>query len=307
MSERKLVVLGTASQVPGRARNHNGYLLRFDEEGLLFDPGEGTQRQMIFSRVSVSQVTRIFITHFHGDHCLGLAGLIQRLSLDQVEHVIDVYYPSSGQIFYEHLRDSCLYHGTAVLREHPITTSGIIDSCEKFTIEAVELDHPVETYGYRISEHSTVTLNPEQLNDLGITGPDVGRIKREGRLSKGGKTIHLHEVSTPLKGQVFSHIMDTGVCEGAHRLAADADLCVMEATFLSDREETAREYGHLTAAQTGSIAREAGVKKLVLTHFSQRYLSLELFAQEAGAFHDDIVIAQDGDVVFMPKRTRRHH
>ena len=93
MSPRELVVLGTASQVPTKQRNHNGYLLRWGEEGLLFDPGEGTQRQMAYAGVSVTDITRIAVTHFHGDHCLGLPGVIQRINLDRVSHPVDVYYP----------------------------------------------------------------------------------------------------------------------------------------------------------------------------------------------------------------------
>ena len=89
MPNRELVVLGTASQTPTRTRNHNGYLLRWEADGLLFDPGEGTQRQMLFAGVTASQITRICVTHFHGDHCLGLPGVLQRLSLDQVAHEVD--------------------------------------------------------------------------------------------------------------------------------------------------------------------------------------------------------------------------
>ncbi|MGC9324883.1 MAG: MBL fold metallo-hydrolase [Desulfomonilia bacterium] len=304
MSERKVIVLGTASQVPGRNRNQNGYMLRFDEEGFLFDPGEGTQRQMILSNVSVSQITSIFITHFHGDHCLGLAGIIQRLCLDRVEHDVDVYYPASGQVFYEHLRDACLYHGTAHLREHPITRSGVVSTKGKFTIEAMSLDHTVETFGYRIVERSTVTLDPARLKELGISGPNIGKLKNEGSIFLGDRTIVLHDVGTPLSGQVFSFIMDTRECDAAYRLASGADLCVMEATYLTDLEETAREYGHLTAAQAGRIARDSGVKRLVLTHYSQRYLSPDVFAHEAGSLHDDVIVARDGDSIFMPKRMR---
>src|ERR1700688_1223054 len=97
VSDRELVVLGTASQAPTRRRNHNGYFLRWDGEGLVFDPGEGTQRQMLFAGITASQITRICITHFHGDHCLGLPGVLQRISLDQVPHAVDVCYPAESQ------------------------------------------------------------------------------------------------------------------------------------------------------------------------------------------------------------------
>ena len=106
MSNRELVVLGTSSQAPTRYRNHNGYLLRWDTEGLLFDPGEGTQRQMLLAGVASRAITRIFITHFHGDHSLGLPGVLQRLNLDACPHPVRVYYPAEDERFYERLRDA---------------------------------------------------------------------------------------------------------------------------------------------------------------------------------------------------------
>src|SRR5687768_3103478 len=97
MTSRRFIALGTASQVPTRERNHNGYFLRWDAEGFLFDPGEGTQRQMTFADVSASSITKILITHFHGDHCLGLPGVLQRLSLDRIQHKVQLFYPSYGK------------------------------------------------------------------------------------------------------------------------------------------------------------------------------------------------------------------
>src|SRR5262245_38640285 len=150
MSARELIVLGTSSQVPTRYRNHNGYLVRWDEEGFLFDPGEGTQRQMIYADVSVTQVTRILITHFHGDHCLGLAGLSQRISLDRVPHEIDVHYPATGQLYFERLRHASSYHDVGKVAARPIRGEGVIHKGPKLVISAKRLDHGIETYGYRI-------------------------------------------------------------------------------------------------------------------------------------------------------------
>jgi ribonuclease BN (tRNA processing enzyme) len=126
VSDRELVVLGTASQAPTRSRNHNGYLLRWDGEGLLFDPGEGTQRQMIFAGVTASQITRICITHFHGDHCLGLPGVLQRMSLDRVPHVVDACYPAQNQEVFTRLRHAALFHDVVNLRERPVTGGGTV-------------------------------------------------------------------------------------------------------------------------------------------------------------------------------------
>ena len=104
MSARELVVLGTASQVPTRHRNHNGYFLRWDAEGILFDPGEGTQRQMLRAGVAAHDLTRLCVSHFHGDHSLGLAGVIQRINLDRVPHPVTAHYPESGRRFFDRLQ-----------------------------------------------------------------------------------------------------------------------------------------------------------------------------------------------------------
>ena len=143
MSARKFIALGTASQVPTRERNHNGYFLRWDAEGFLFDPGEGTQRQMIFADISATSITKIFITHFHGDHCLGLSGVLQRLSLDKIAHKVQIFYPAYGKKFVEHLRNSSVYYNVAEIEEVPFSKAGTIFSNELFEIKTQKLDHSV--------------------------------------------------------------------------------------------------------------------------------------------------------------------
>ncbi len=309
MSARELIVLGTSSQVPTRYRNHNGYLLRWDDEGFLFDPGEGTQRQMIYAEVTVTQVTRIFITHFHGDHCLGLAGLHQRISLDRVPHEIEIHYPASGQLFYERLRYASIYHDVAKIAPRPIRGEGVIAQSGKtqggkHQVRALRLDHGVETYGYRLEEADGRTMLPEKLAARGVQGPAIKDLIRNGTLTVGDDTVLLDEVSLFKKGQSFALVMDTRLCDNCFELAKGVDLLVCEATYLSSEEREARAHGHLTARQAGIIARESGVRRLVLTHFSQRYGSTKPFVEEARAEwpDGDIVAVRDGDRVPVPKR-----
>ncbi len=188
MPARELVVLGTASQAPTRHRNHNGYLLRWDAEGLLFDPGEGTQRQLLLAGVASSAINRICITHFHGDHCLGLPGVLQRLSLDHVSQPVDVWYPAAGQEFYDRLRRCALYNDTVDVRPHPVHEDGVVDpGPEPFTLAAVRLDHRAETFGWRVVEPDGRRMLPDRLEEAGIAGPDVGRLQREGSPGHGGR------------------------------------------------------------------------------------------------------------------------
>ena len=305
MSERKLIVFGTASQVPARNRNQGGYLLRFDDNGFLFDPGEGTQRQMIFAGAKVSEITKIFITHFHGDHCLGLAGIVQRISLDRVNHTVEVYYPSSGQKFFEHLCNSSLFYNIARLKERPVTGPGVIFEDSNLVIEARKLDHDVDTYGYSIREKDSYTLIPQRLEEAGITGKDISRLKGTGAIIIEGRTVTIEEMGSVLPGQRFAFVMDTRQCQAAYELADHADLLVCEATYLSELETKASQYGHLTAGQAGRIARDACAGKLVLTHFSQRYITADALVHEARQFHEETVAANDYDHIPFPRRKRQ--
>ncbi|MFF5130358.1 ribonuclease Z [Streptomyces syringium] len=301
MSVRELVVLGTASQVPTRHRNHNGYVLLWDGEGLLFDPGEGTQRQMLRAGVAAHDLNRLCVTHFHGDHSLGLAGVIQRINLDRVPHPVTAHYPASGQRFFDRLRYATAYRETVKLSQEPVSgPGGVLAAAPSYTLDARRLSHPVESYGYRLVEPDGRRMLPALLAERGIGGPDVGRLQREGAV--GGVT--LDEVSEVRPGQRFAFVMDTRLCDGVYELAEGCDLLVIESTFLDEDEQLAVEHGHLTAGQAARVAAESGVRHLVLTHFSQRYSDPAVFEQQARAagFDGELTVARDLMRVPVPKR-----
>ncbi|RAO42142.1 Ribonuclease Z [Micromonospora saelicesensis] len=303
MSMRELVVLGTASQAPTRQRNHNGYVLRWDDEVILFDPGEGSQRQLLHTTVTATDLTRICVTHFHGDHCLGLPGTIQRLSLDRVAHPVAVHFPSGGAEYFARLRYATSFYETAELRVEPIEADGQRIALRCGTLEARRLRHPIETYGYRLVEPDGHRMLPEKLAAYGIAGPTVGELIRVGHLDLDGRRVTRAEVSVPRPGQRFAFVMDTGLCDGVYALAEYADLLVIESTFLESEAALAAEVGHLTAAQAARVATESGVRRLVLTHFSQRYPDPRRFHDEARTHFDgDLIIAEDLTTVQLPPR-----
>jgi ribonuclease Z len=303
VSARELVVLGTAAQVPTRTRSHNGYLLRWDGEGVLFDPGEGTQRQLTLAGVASSEITRICLTHFHGDHVLGLPGVIHRLSLDQVRHPVPAHFPASGADYFSRLRHAASFHETAEVVEHPVTEDGELARLPAFTLSARRLDHPVETFGYRLVEPDGRRMLPDRLFAARIHGPDVGRLQAAGTLEIDGRTVHLEQVSAPRRGQRTAFVMDTRLCPAVHDLADGVDLLVIESTFLAAESDLAAESGHLTAEQAARVAAECGVRTLVLTHFSRRYDDPEAFRTEAEAVFDgQVVVAEDLAVVPVPPR-----
>jgi ribonuclease Z len=304
MSLREVVFLGTASQVPTRARNHNALFLFWDDLGVLFDPGEGTQRQMVHAGIAASQITHIAVTHFHGDHCLGLAGLVQRLSLDRVPHPVEVIYPASGQVYFERLRHASICHDQGNLVPCPVAVGEEVEVGRygKMRLTACALEHGVDCQGYRLQEDDGRRMIPELLEQAGVRGPAVGELLRRGEVSVGGRTVRLEEVSMLRPGQAFALVMDTRPCDGARRLARGVDLLVCEATYLSSEAQDAHDHYHMTAEQAATLAREGGVRRLALTHFSQRYADVAPFAREATAIHGDVAVAEDLCRVAVPRR-----
>lgn len=298
---RDLVVLGTASQAPTRTRNHNGYLFRWDREGLLFDPGEGTQRQFTQAGVSPGRITRIFLTHLHGDHCLGLPGVLQRLALDGAEEQVPVAFAASGLSYVERLCDASIGRRPPV-ELVPVADEGAVVVDGPLRISALPLRHRVPTLGWRMEEPPSVHLLPERLAEAGVAGREAGRLLAEGSIQVDGRRVELADVSEVRAGRSAAVVMDTVACDNAVRLAAGVDVLLCEATFLEREAFLARDYGHLTAREAATIAREAGVGLLVLTHFSARYPDLEGHRLEAEAVFPDVVVATDLQIVPFPLR-----
>ncbi|GAB4185786.1 MAG: ribonuclease Z [Simkaniaceae bacterium] len=293
MSVRDLIILGCSSQQPTRLRNHGAYLLRWNEEGLLFDPGEGTQRQFIFAEISPPAVTRIFVSHFHGDHCLGLGSMLMRLNLDKVAHPIHCYYPASGKVYFDRLRYGTIYHQTITVIEHPVSSAGIVHEDDKFRIEAIFLEHGTENIGWRIKEPDSRKFYPDKLKKFHIKGPMVKELEEKKSLNINGKTIHLDDVSWIRKGDIFSCVIDTRFCPAAIEAAKGAKMLLCESTYLERDKELAHHHFHLTAKQAATVAKEAGAEILILTHFSARYRDLSEFEKEAREIFPNTFAADD--------------
>ena len=199
-------------------------------------------------------MSRVCVTHFHGDHCLGLPGVLQRMALDR---------------------------------------------------EARPLSHRVPAVGYRLAEPDGRRMLPAALAARRVSGPEAGRLQREGSIEKNGGWVDLDDVSEPRRGQKFAFVMDTRLCDNAFLLAADTDLLVCESTFADADAALADDYGHLTAGQAGLVAARAGARRLVLTHFSQRYDEAgltQLRRDAAAVFDGDVVLAADLDRIPVPSR-----
>lgn len=293
MTLRDLTILGCSSQQPTRKRNHGAYLFRWNGEGLLFDPGEGTQRQFIFANVAPTCVNRIFVSHFHGDHCLGLGSMLMRLNLDKVTHPIHCYFPASGQVYFDRLRHGTIYHQTIQIIEHPIKHEGLVEEDENFRIEARFLEHGVENIGWRITEKNTRKFDQAKLIAAGVKGPNVRILEEKGEIIIEGKRVLLDDVSHVKHGDVLAIAIDTLPCQAAIDLARGAKLFLCESTYLESHRDLAKKHHHLTAKQAAEIAKSAEAEKLILTHFSARYQDAEDFAKEARLVFPNSHAAED--------------
>ncbi len=294
---RELVVLGTASMLPTRHRAHNSYALRWDDQLVLFDPGEGAQRGCTLTGVSIGKATGVCVTHFHGDHCLGLPGIIQRRSFENATNgkraPLPIFYPGDGEEYFDRLRHASIFHDSSHVEKHPVSEPGPQAQLGRLELTAQPLKHRDTCFGYRLQEADGVTVDARLLAETGISGPDVGTLLEQGWFDTPTGRVTADHVTRPKTGQSMAFVMDTMPCEGAVELAKDVDLLVIESTYLHTERELAEKYMHLTARQAAELASEAGAKRLVLTHFSARYPNNVVFAEEAARYHDDVVAADE--------------
>lgn len=304
MSIREVVILGTASQVPTRDRAHHGALLRFDDQGILLDPGEGTQRQLTFAGLATSAITRVCVTHAHGDHCLGVPGVVQRCSLDGRTEPLPIHFPEPAAATIRNLCEATPHDRVTPIELHPQRPGRIATDTGQLQIRAAALSHSLPTLGWRIDEPDGWRLDPERAGAAGVEGQARSEVLRTGSVQVAGRTVHVDEVASPRQGQSAAFVMDTRWCTGAVELAERVDLLIIEATFLESERDVAEEAGHLTAAQAARLASEAGARRVVLTHLSQRYPDLDGHRAEARAAAPDLDlhVAADLDRIALPPR-----
>ncbi|NGX56671.1 MAG: Ribonuclease Z [Candidatus Anoxychlamydiales bacterium] len=293
MSNKEVIILGTSSQQPTRYRNHGAYLFRWNEEGLLFDPGEGTQRQFIFANVAPTCVNRIFISHFHGDHCLGLGSMLMRLNLDKVRHKVHCYYPKSQKKNFDYLRYGCIYHQTIEIVEHPVEEDGIVHEDDKFKIEASFMQHGIDSIAYRITEKDKIKYDREKLKKFNVFGSNVKKLEKNKTIKIDNKTVKLEDVSWLKKAESICVILDSKYCDQMVDIAKNSKVLICESTFLEEHKNLAKKYLHMTAKEAALVAKKAKVDMLILTHFSARYTDLNLFENEAKEVFQNTNIAID--------------
>ncbi|MDQ3919546.1 MAG: ribonuclease Z [Acidobacteriota bacterium] len=272
----RITFLGTSSGVPTRSRNVSCVAFRPPQraEVWLFDCGEGTQHQLLRSDLNLSQITRILITHMHGDHVLGLMGLLATCGMSAHTRGIQVYGPRPIADYVREVSRRTQFQTNYPLEVHEVNAGLVFDE-EEYTVTCAPLKHRLTAYGYRVTEKDRPGhFDVERARQLGIpSGPLYGRLKRGERVTlPDGRAFDGADFSGPaLRGRSFVYCTDTTYCRSSVELARGADLLVHEATFAQVDEALAVRATHSTAAMAARVAQEAGVRRLLMTHFSPRY------------------------------------
>ncbi len=300
-----LTFLGTGGSVPTTKRNTVSIALRLGPEVLMFDCGEGTQRQLMASSVSFMKITSIFITHLHGDHFLGLPGLIQSMNFYGRETPLHVYGPEGTEEMVGSVLGLGIFDRRYEVQGRDLSPGDAVDG-DGYQVKAFRADHTTPALGYVFQEDDRPgRFDPEKAKALGVKeGPSFSRLV-EGRSVKVGmsKVTPDMVMGPPRKGLRLVYSGDTAPCAELESACAGADVLIHEATVTSDLEAKAREFGHSTARDAALLARDSGAGTLYLVHISGRYDEVDALMEEARGIFENTVIPNDLDSYIL--RTER--
>ncbi|MBW2978860.1 ribonuclease Z [Candidatus Woesearchaeota archaeon] len=289
----ELLILGTSSTKPTKKRSHSAYLLSYKNEGILFDCGEGTQRQLITAGIKANKITRIMLSHWHGDHILGLPGLLQTLAVNEYTKSLHIYGPPGSEKRYKKMLEVFESSHKIEAKIHDINEEKFFETND-FYIESYPLVHRINCIGFRLVEKDKRQINMDKLKKLGLEeGPIIGKIQEGEIINFKGHRIKPENVSKLIKGRIFSYIADTRPNKNCIKIAENADVLLCESTYSSKDKDKAVKYKHLTAQEAAQIASQANAKKLILTHYSARYPDEHELEKDARNIFDNTFAAKD--------------
>jgi ribonuclease Z len=295
----KLKILGTSSAFPTKNRNQTAALFTYSGDSFLFDCGEGTQRQIRIARENPQKITKIFISHWHGDHVLGLPGLLMSMAMNQRKNPLEIYGPKGTEEKIKVIMKAYEHETTNYkLIIHELSNIKLKTICEtdKYRINALKLKHPIPCFGFSFEEKTRLRIDTSYLKSKGIPTQHIGlkRLQRGKDVIIEGKKISAKKATYARHGKKFAITIDTAYYAPIIELAKDADLFVCESTFSNKIKSSAEKGGHMTTKEAARLGKQAKVKHLVLTHFSQRYRSTKELEREArSVFKGKLTMAKD--------------
>lgn len=288
-SNIKITFIGTGGSWPSPGRGLPSVAVQIDDTTSLFDCGEGSQKQLMKSRVSFMGIDNVFITHFHGDHFLGLLGMVQSMSFNNREKPLHIYGPRGAIRILSAALNVGYYRPKFEIRVGELDFGQTYDF-GKFSITTMKNDHTVPAMSYRIEEPDLVRIDKGRADALGIPSRKLEELRKNGAISYNGNTYTLDQVSGGIRpGRRIVYTGDTRPLPGMVEFARGADVLIHETTTDSTLEPKVNEFGHSSARQAAEIARDAGVGRFFLYHYSPRYDTIESLITEAlGIFRESV-------------------
>jgi len=299
-----VVFLGTAGSVPTPQRSLPAIAIQRENELILFDCGEGLQRQMIRAGVGFHRKTKVFVTHMHGDHVLGLPGLLQTMSLMNREKKLEVYGPVGIEAFVKAIKETVQFVLTFPVHVEEIEKAGMVCKEKEYEVQAACVDHLIPALAYALVEKPRPgKFYPEKAKSLGVPeGPLWSKLQQGSVVEVPNRGIVKPEdvLGPPRPGRKIVYTGDTRPVKNLVKFASDADLLIHETTFDNELLERAREEGHSTPSGAAEIARKSGAKWLVLTHISARYKDTSLLLEQAKKIFSKVDVAEDFMKIDLP-------
>ncbi|MFA5303773.1 MAG: ribonuclease Z [Candidatus Nanoarchaeia archaeon] len=291
-----IIFLGTSSQFPTKERNHSSVFFRFNKYKALFDCGEGTQRQMRILTLSPHHLNAIFISHWHGDHTLGIGGILQSLNASKREEVLRIYGPKGTKERIDHIMQTYVFKRAfhvEVFEADELQEKLLVDSPE-FSIYSFPLSHGITGNGYYFITKPIRKINLKYTEKFGLTKhPLLGELQEGKDIVYKGKKITAAKATYLDDKRKVTFIGDTKYFDDLINYARDSDLLISEATFSKKDEDKCRDYNHMSSADSAMIAKKSKSKQLILTHISQRYNSSKLLEDEAKEIFKNTIYAKD--------------
>ncbi|MBN2014790.1 MAG: ribonuclease Z [Candidatus Altiarchaeota archaeon] len=291
----EIVFLGTSGCVPTKERNLSSVFLEYLEENFLFDCGEGTQRQMRFAGINFMRIDNVFITHLHADHFLGLGGLIQSMDFLERTKPLEIHGPEGLKETIDHMLSMGSFQMDSMSVEVHEIQPGLVKEGERYMITCARTEHTRNSLAYCFEEKPKRKFLKKKALALGVPeGRLFSRLQKGYSIEVEGKTIEPDQVlSKPIPGRKVIYTGDTRVCESVIKLAEDADILIHDGTFSHKDLENIEKAGHSTTVQAAEVAKKANVKKLFLTHISQRYTDPKKLEAEAREVFPETYVAED--------------